>query len=422
MNSRMPAAPLIVLVASFAGCRKQEPRVELAASVKPVVSAPAVPATSALPIASVAPSATSRAVARTPTLLDEAAKRKAASYLSSLYRGRKATIAKDFLQAELRFSECLKLVPGDGRALAERGYARLLAEKLVEAEEDLAAANRTAPEFKLLVQILHNRMLVARKRGDQRAAEGFERAAKELKEARRAGPDADCTSASAKSTLKPTRPKTMTEALHLVRAEHVRTSEIALENTTLGDAKVPAGATEATLWELATGGPPRDGGWMLTTKGPEGEDKGTHALISHAGGLYLYPGLAHGLVARCGYSPNCDVKIGGGVTAPWHLLVACEPNMAAYLCEYPDGSAAGCHLREDGTPIQSYCPVWSNERLVVLDQKTFEGVLEINASGEANVGNTSEVRRLLEPEFQAEDVVVRPCGQRQVVPYAAPGP
>jgi hypothetical protein len=391
-------------------------------SAKPVASARTAPAANPPKVASAAPSATPRASERKPTLLDDAAKSKAAAYLSSLYRGRKATVAKDYAQAEEQFSNCLKLVPGDGRALAERGYARLLAEKLAEAEEDLAAANRTAPDLKLLLQIIHNRMLVARKKGDERAAGAFERAVKELKQARQVGPGADCTSGSAESTLTPLRPKTMDEALHLARAEHVRTSKTALESTTLDDAKIPAGASEAELWKLVTGGPPRDGGWMLTTKGPEGEDRDTHALISQRGGLYLYPGLGHGLVGRCGYSPLCDVKVAGGVTEPWHLRITCQPNMSAYLCEYPDGAAAGCHLRENGTPIQTYCPVWSNERLVVLDSKTFEGIVEINASGEAAVGDTSEIRRLLEPDFRAEEVVVKPCGQRQVVPYAAPRP
>jgi hypothetical protein len=63
-----------------------------------------------------------------------------ASYASALAAGRAATVAKRWDAAERAFTEALSFRSLDSRALAERGYARLLANKPNEAERDLTDA------------------------------------------------------------------------------------------------------------------------------------------------------------------------------------------------------------------------------------------------------------------------------------------
>jgi hypothetical protein len=165
---------LVALGALASACRKEEaaPRVTpVIASARASVAVPgaSVPATAlaAKPTPPAAPE-------RKPTALDPAGLRVAKTYLAELGLGRKATLAKDYAQAAAHFSNALEALPGDPRALAERGYARLRASNLPEAEADLAAAMRGAPSSAVLLQILHNRMLVARQRGDENAATAWE--------------------------------------------------------------------------------------------------------------------------------------------------------------------------------------------------------------------------------------------------------
>ncbi len=82
--------------------------------------------------------------------------------------GRKATDAKNYAAAIAAFDKALVAKRGDSRALAERGYARLLDGKdLVAASRDLDAASGTTQDTKLLSMIWFNRGLVEEARKDQ---------------------------------------------------------------------------------------------------------------------------------------------------------------------------------------------------------------------------------------------------------------
>ena len=66
-----------------------------------------------------------------------------AAYTSALVRGRRATIAKKWADAKAAFTDALRARPNDKRALAERGYAELLAGDTDAARTDLEAARDT---------------------------------------------------------------------------------------------------------------------------------------------------------------------------------------------------------------------------------------------------------------------------------------
>jgi len=88
------------------------------------------------------------------------------AYRDAMAKGRKATDTKKYPDAIARFDTALAAKPGDPRALAERGYARLLDGKdLDAASRDLDLAARATKDPKLLSMIWFNRGLVEEKRG-----------------------------------------------------------------------------------------------------------------------------------------------------------------------------------------------------------------------------------------------------------------
>ena len=112
--------------------------------------------------------ATSQRPSPAPSALAEqtAAERKAlVRYQRALERGRLATTRKQFSAAEIAFTEALEARPHDARALAERGYARLRAERFDDADADLAEAQGRTADKVLNAQVYFNRGLVAERRG-----------------------------------------------------------------------------------------------------------------------------------------------------------------------------------------------------------------------------------------------------------------
>ena len=91
-----------------------------------------------------------------------------AAYHTAMRDGRKATDAKNYAAAIAAFDKALVAKRADSRALAERGYARLLDGKdLVAASRDLDAASGTTKDPKLLSMIWFNRGLVEEARKDE---------------------------------------------------------------------------------------------------------------------------------------------------------------------------------------------------------------------------------------------------------------
>jgi hypothetical protein len=90
------------------------------------------------------------------------------AYQTAMSDGRKATDKKDYAAAIAAFDKALVAKRADSRALAERGFARLLDGKdLVAASADLDAAASGTKDIKLQGMIWFNRGLVEEARKDQ---------------------------------------------------------------------------------------------------------------------------------------------------------------------------------------------------------------------------------------------------------------
>ncbi|HRG99796.1 MAG TPA: tetratricopeptide repeat protein, partial [Polyangiaceae bacterium] len=87
----------------------------------------------------------------------------ARAYADGLKKGRTETLAKRYDAAVAGFDAALVALPGDARAISERGYARLLAGKYDAARADLREAESRTKDPKLLAQIHFNHGLVAEK-------------------------------------------------------------------------------------------------------------------------------------------------------------------------------------------------------------------------------------------------------------------
>jgi hypothetical protein len=101
-----------------------------------------------------------------PKPLDETDKKKRKEFMAAMNKGRKATVAKEYSDAFSAFDEALTILKDNPQALAERGYAKLLAKDYDSAEKDLLAAREKTPKPKLEGQIWYNLGLVEEGRGN----------------------------------------------------------------------------------------------------------------------------------------------------------------------------------------------------------------------------------------------------------------
>ena len=310
--------------------------------------------------------------------------------------------------------------------MSERGYARLLSGKLAEADADFKLAAEKAGSTALLLQVVHNRLLVARQLGDEKAAQGFEEEKKRLKASRRIAPGVDCTADARASSVSPEHPKTLTEVWKVISTAHATASTSKPEEIALGPDGLREGApppptpSEAELWQQMTSGAPRDGGWAITTSTSYGGSLSGHALFSRGGQLYLFPSLYTSLVFRCGQDGGGELTVGGGGVVPWHIKFEQEQLTVAYMCGGEGDKISPCGSAEDttGTPVQSYCAVVSsNVTVTVLDSKTFEGLFELTVGAQPSGGDPMGSPHLLDTEWLPDHLVMNACGARRQVPY-----
>jgi hypothetical protein len=351
-----------------------------------------------------------------PTPLDAAGTQSAKAYTAALARGRKATVAKKYVQAEEQFSKCLELVRDDPRALAERGYARLLADKPAEARTDLVGARKVAPNSALLLQILHNLTLVERKLGDERAASAYEAERKQLKSARRMPSGVDCRSDVSGSELEPRVVGAFEDALKLVVAAHAEAEHSEAKAVIFEDPFTQVEGYADRLKAMAELSPFPDGGTVLYTS--SGGAYENHAVIAQSGKFYVYPSLSSGAFSRCCIFGLAEVKIDGGGARPWRIQRKLVELMGMYTCVGSDGSSSSCS-EEEGQTWMSSC-VWTNTTvdLTILDAKTFRGIRQVSASAHpSGEAAADEPQHLFEIDWQADHAVVEACGERQLVRY-----
>lgn len=349
--------------------------------------------------------------------LDAAAQQTAKLYLASLGQGRQATAAKDFAAADAAFSKCVELVPGDARALSERGYARLLAERLPEADADLQAAEKNAPNVALKLQVLHNRMLVAKKQGQDGSAAYYADQRQKLKAAKQLGKGVSCNANDSASDVVPERPASLDAAFELAFAAHAKLDKVDVSSVGWGTRWGSPETSPEQLKQLAAKGPLADDWWVLLTSANE---LANHLLVAHGGQLYLFPVLSSGNVALCGAEGLAELTLGGGVKEPWHITRSVSQAVRGYLCTTPDGKAGPCSGGSDEVPGMGFCS-WSFSRrdLILLDAKTLKGLGEFTVTAEPS-GDSSpgEPEHLLDFEWQAEQVSINACGEQHRLAYA----
>jgi len=134
---------LILAVLVVASCKSKPP---------PAEDAGVSIATASAPTSTALASAVAREV-------DQSQQLKLAAYVHAIARGRKATLAKNWTEAIAAFDEALANKPEDARALAEKGYAELLAKNFHAAQRDLRLASGTS-DAKLAAQVWFNLGLV----------------------------------------------------------------------------------------------------------------------------------------------------------------------------------------------------------------------------------------------------------------------
>jgi len=153
------AIPLLVATFLVAGCHRRTPDAADAATVDSPPESMAVRSTPR--------DAGARVAAPKGGTIDRDA---GTTFAGALKRGRSATIKKDYAAAIAAFDEALVAIPKEPRALAERGYAKLLAGDDSGARTDLWSARGRTKDEKLGSQIWWNLGLLYERQKDEYAA------------------------------------------------------------------------------------------------------------------------------------------------------------------------------------------------------------------------------------------------------------
>lgn len=156
---RSSSLAVLAALASLAACSKPTP---VGTGADAASSGPTIPAA---PSASAEATPAARIAPKPPQGKVVIEKSVAKAYADGLKKGRTETLAKRYDDAIAGFDAALAALPGDARALSERGYARLLAGKFDAARADLREAETRTRDPKLLAQIHFNYGLVAEKLG-----------------------------------------------------------------------------------------------------------------------------------------------------------------------------------------------------------------------------------------------------------------
>jgi hypothetical protein len=178
----------VALLQQSIGCSKREPPLpsesSSGVSVARNASAPSVSVARLSPAASTSTPVPDSSGQKTPKdagILASEEQKRATDYARALGRGRRATVAKDWQNAIDAFTLALTLEPRDGKALAERGYARLSADDLEGARTDLEHARRLPTDLEVLASTLHNLGLLEERSGHRSTSDELKAQAKRIR-------------------------------------------------------------------------------------------------------------------------------------------------------------------------------------------------------------------------------------------------
>lgn len=391
----------------LACCRKDEaPRAAPLAA--PSVSALPPPGASshAAPTAS-APRPRPAPSGSAPTALEGPAREQAERYVRALGRGRIATGKKQFPAAIKAFDEALAAQPGDARALAERGYARLLADDLDAAEKDLHAALDHHPEKAVLSAAVFNLSLIAKKRGNDALASDLTKAAKA---ARSPHADGSCMLDVRRSGFMYEPDLKVVETLRQARGEMARDAA----NFNLTPSRpFPSSDEEAALRAAFSDGKPPP--WLVEVSDPNAIGSVFHLLFERPDKKFSVALRAGQFsFSRCGSTSSVDFDLSGIPS----VTVQETSGMVGYMCaSKKTGDAKPCvdAPGEDWEPVQSFCATSSYTIFsTYFDPATGAPLLQLIESAESSGnGPTRQVVTTKTPD----GVRVVGGGCNEVVPF-----
>lgn len=340
-------AALPVFFLAVGACDRKSPE-----ATKPAPSPSAAKALAELAFSSVAKAKAAPSAAPAKPSGAPVEKAAQATYAGGLKDGRAATVAKKYDDAIAAFSKALAAVPGDARALSERGYAKFLAGKLDAAEADFRQAEAATKDAKLLASIYFNHGLVAEKRNLPEVA----RAAFAKSDQLRATPAAakKLAGASACGAVITTAPSPLVEATgylgiyKALRALHTDAREVTSEDEAKTGlcARVPDGK----CGEVVSFGEEMYDYYAIFP----GEKPGTFLLATvDLGAHYDLP---------CGGEESIQKKVVDGKTV---VTFSATPGMRIPVCEGKDGSIEPCDESNGDRPASSACGS-SDEEVTVL--------------------------------------------------------
>ncbi len=416
----------VVLSVVLAACRREttapeaEPAPSALAKHTDSISSVVQPITSTNPVSPVAsavvntPNAVPSGAVLAPVPIAAADLARAKEYVNGLAQGRKATVAKDYAAAVVFFGRALAAEPGDARALAERGYAQLLAGNFENAAKDLEAAAKRASGAQLLRQILFNQAAVAEKRGDTAAAAAFRAQRDELDSAKRSK-SKDCAVSITRPGTLPIVVKTYRDVWAEIKKAHFHHWGHPVD--TLESPAIDDKATEETVRNALVGNAPAgDGAYSIITEG--GQLEVGHVIFVRGNQIHVLADLGGSQHGRCTFGDGLPTVVDGDEP---RIQVNAEYLAMGYMCGVPKSNdIRPCDELPGATPLQSYC-YWTGAkfRTLILDPKTFAMLVDVEESVEAAGNMTFQAagaRAVI--TRQPDAVLVTGCGveQREKLP------
>lgn len=323
-----------------------------------------------LPALSAAPQATASVLAQGPaassssapvappkpsssgsTELSSAEKAQASAYLGALGRGRRLTRAKTWQEAIQSFDEALKIRPHDGTALAERGYAKLLAKDYEGARADLNEAQDRAGAPEIIAQVWYNLGILEKETGNEVIGDDWIERAKVLRAHARADKS---PSASTRCPLQIDRPKTQGKVIAgwnaLRKALDDDYQKRFSEPLTW---KSPSNASDEAIRQELTGATEdRKNVWLLRVSGESGNMTWHVVGALPDGKLVFFGGIANSYQGRCSMGTQSAELSMEGVP---HVMLEDVASEYGMLCETQSGEYKACKGEEGENPVQSFC-------------------------------------------------------------------
>ncbi len=259
------------------------------------------------------------------TPLSAAQKQAVKKFHAAMKRGRVATDKKDYAVAVKAFSDALAVEPNEPEALAERGYAHLLAKEYDAASADLDAAAKRAAAASQQGMIWFNVGLLAEARGDAAAAKHAYAESNRIRPskaaAKKLGGAAVCDAAIDK-----TRTAGTVYASWVAAAKGLRAAALAggpIDGSTDDDApKAPTTEAAARAWLCGDDGCDGSGPWIVAIPDSVGDLTYDLVIGQKGGHLLTFAGLGGKMLGRCESEDQIEV-LGG---APLQVHVTIEPN------------------------------------------------------------------------------------------------